>query len=225
MNNDVVISILTHVGIAGFSLYLFFLLLKAIVGKLVLKDLDSKDSTRLVFIIILVFAVFVVIFSVKDFLEKKQIRELENLKNKSESQIKLNKNSVPFFSTTDMTRDLSDTSVSNKFNNFILENQGEVVKLEVAINTTDTNIKINFSDENKKENPYFVLEDELLEYRYVIERNEELYNVRTSDSGFLYITGYFAVGNQTVPHHKYSLGDGMATIIGLRPIPAEKIIK
>ena len=221
MNIELISTILKQAGIGGLVLILCYWIFKSIIGKVIFTNWTPEHSSKVILRIVYIFAFITVLILGKLFYE--DLNKISQAK--TESQIKLNKNSVPFFSTTNMIGDLSDTTVSNKFNNFILENQGEVVKLEVAINTIDTNIKINFSDENMKENPYFVLEDEFLEYRYVIERNEELYNVRTSDSGFLYITGYFAVGNQTVPHHKYSLGDGMATIIGLRPIPAEKIIK
>ena len=221
MNIDIISTIFKQAGIAGFVLLLCYLIFKVIIGKVIFTNWTPEHSSKVVLRIIYIFAFITILILCKNFY--KDIAKLSQ--NKPQSQIKLNKNSVPFFSTTDMTGDLSDTAISNKFNNFILENQGEVVKLEVAINS-DTNIKMDLSDEKMKENPYFILlEDEDFEYHYIIERNDELYNTITFDSGFWYITGYFAVGNQTVPHHKYAVGDGMATIIGLKPIPAEKIIK
>ncbi len=222
MNNEVLTTIFEQAGIAGFALLLCYFIFKAIIGKVVFTNLTPDQSSKIVLRIIYIFSFMAVLFLCKNFYED----ITKQSENKPQSQIKLNKNSVPFFSTTDIQGDLSDTVIAKKFNDFILDNQGEVVKLDVAINTIDTNIKLNFSDEDMKESPYFILiEDEDFEYRYVIERNDELYNIRTFDSGFCYITGYFAVGNQTVPHHRYAIGDGMATIISLRPIPAEKIIK
>lgn len=221
MNTEIITTILLYAGVPGLALYGFYQLLKSIIGKVIFTNLTSEHSSKIVLRIIST-ATFITVLSIITYNYEKLGSIFHN---EVKSQIKLNKNSVPFFSTTDMVGDLSDTIVSNKFNDFILNNQGELVKLEVAINSIDTNIKMNLSDNKMKENPYFILEDEFLEYRYIIERNDELYNIRTFDSGFWYITGYFAVGNQTVPHHKYSLGDGMATIIVLKPIPAEKIIK
>lgn len=224
MKIELIVDVLKYGGICAFVLLLVYGLLMGIIKKLNYNNITSEQNYQIIKKIIKYLGIAAVLsILLYVFLEiKKDYIDIS----KTKSQVKLTKDSVPSFSTVELNSDLSDTLLSNKFNEFILSNQGEVVRLDVSINLSDNVIMSDLGDEDLTKNPFFIFKDENFEYKYVLQRNEELYNVRTFDSGYFYLTGYFSVGNQTAPSPKYSYNyEGMAIVVVLKPIPAENVSK